>query len=342
MDRPLPTINEFILAKRQITPETAVQLATALGGTAKEWLDLESAYRLSLVQGSDSDVQRRAKLFDFAPVKDMERRGWIPKTKTADELEQELCRFYSIPDIHAAPEICANMRHGTGVETMNPEQRAWCVRARQLAASVHAEPFTEKSLKQGIADLRRIATWPDETRKVPAVLSEMGIRFVVVEPLPRSRVDGVALWIGNSPVIALSLRLDRIDSFWHTLGHEISHISHRDALVVDENIVGQERPLVTQQSEVELRADRDAASMLIDQSALDDFIMRVGPMYSRDRINQFANLVRIHPGIIVGQLQFRSEMSYSGMRELLARVRDIVTSTALTDGWGHSIKVEEN
>src|SRR5688572_1586283 len=80
MDRPLPTINEFIQGKRQITPETAVQLATVFGGSAKEWLDLESEYRLSLVEGIDPDVGRRAKFFDIAPVKDMERRGWIKKT----------------------------------------------------------------------------------------------------------------------------------------------------------------------------------------------------------------------------------------------------------------------
>ena len=342
MDRPLPTINELIQAKRQVTPETAVQLATALGGTAKEWLDLESTYRLSLVGNVHSDVERRAKLFDLAPVKDMERRAWIPKTNSAAKLEGELCKFFSISSIDEVPTIGANMRHGAGVDTMNPVQRAWCFRAKQLARSVHAENFTEKTFERGLNDLRKIAAWPEESRKVPAILSEMGIRFIVIEPLPHSRVDGAALWIDDAPVIAVSLRLDRIDSFWHTLGHELSHIENRDALAVDVDIVGKNRPTVVEQSEVEQRADREAASLLIDQATLDDFIVRVGPMYSRNRINQLANLLRIHPGIIVGQLQFRSELSYAGMRETLVKVRDIVTSTALTDGWGHTVGIEEN
>ena len=43
--------------------------------------------------------------------------------------------------------------------------------------------------------------------------------------------------------------------------------------------------------------------------------------------------------IIVGQLQHRGEISYRANREMLPKVRDAVVSTALTDGWGHSVKI---
>ena len=45
----------------------------------------------------------------------------------------------------------------------------------------------------------------------------------------------------------------------------------------------------------------------------------------------------MHPGVIVGQLQYLGEIGYSSNREMLVKIRDIITSTALTDGWGQSI-----
>ncbi len=50
----------------------------------------------------------------------------------------------------------------------------------------------------------------------------------------------------------------------------------------------------------------------------------------------------VHPGIVVGQLQHasRGELKYSQHRDMLAKVRDIVTTTALTDGWGHSLPTD--
>jgi len=88
---------------------------------------------------------------------------------------------------------------------------------------------------------------------------------------------------------------------------------------------------------VEARADSEAANMLIPREQLNSFITRVGPLYSKDRINRFANRIGIHPGIIVGQLQYRKEIPYSANREMLAQVREIVIQEALTDGWGKTV-----
>ena len=221
---------------------------------------------------------------------------------------------------------------------MNAAQRAWCFRAKSLAHSVAAGPYTEAGFDKGINKLRRLCGWPEETRKVSRVLADMGIRFVVVEPLPHTKIDGVAFWLdASSPVIALSVRFDRIDSFWHSLGHELSHVRHRDEPAVDTDIVGESRPSPVEQNPVERRADNEAASMWIEPEELNSFITRVGPLYSRARINQFANRLVVHPGIIVGQLQYRGEMGYQALRDTLVKVRDAVTSEALADGWGHVI-----
>jgi HTH-type transcriptional regulator/antitoxin HigA len=269
----------------------------------------------------------------------MQKRGWIKPTKTITALQGCLAAFFSLPEINRLK--AATLRASAQESELTPEQLAWCVRALQLAKSVPAKRFTNKSFAEGIPQLRALANFPENVRKVPKVLSEMGIRFVVIEHLPKSKIDGAALWLGDDwgrPVVALSLRYDRIDSFWHTLFHELSHIKNKDSYVLDVDIVGADRCLSHEAlSKIESRANEEAAEMLIPKEMLHSFIVRTRPFYYTEKIIQFANLIKIHPGIIAGQLQYRKEIDWSANRLMLVKVRDILISGAMTDGFGTKI-----
>jgi len=341
MGRPLPAINEIILGKRTVTPETAIALGSAFGTSAELWLNLESAFQLSKINIEDHEagaIRERAKLFESAPVKDLEKRGWIKPTRKIVDLRHELAHFCDVPEIE---KLRAAAKSSIQSDELTPEQLAWCVRALTLARSVPAQKFTRNSLESGIPKLRALADFPENVRNVPKCLSEMGIRLVIIEHLPKSKIDGAALWLGKDwerPVIALSLRYDRIDSFWHTLFHEISHIRHKDSFVVDIDLVGADRCLSSETvSEIENRANQEAANMLIPKEKLQSFISRTRPFYYGEKINQFANLLKIHPGIIAGQLQFKNEIKWAANRAMLVKVRHILISSALTDGWGITI-----
>jgi HTH-type transcriptional regulator/antitoxin HigA len=337
--RPLPTINLIINGKTSITPETAIELSNAFGTSPQFWLNLETAYQLSKIDAENTEIRERAKVFESAPVNDMQKRGWIKPAKTIAELQECLAAFFSLPEIYRLKN--ATTKATDRQPELAPEQLAWCVRALQLARSVPAKKFTSKSFADGVPQLRALANFPENTRSIPKILSEMGIRFVVVEHLPKSKIDGAALWLGedwDKPVIALSMRYDRIDSFWHTLFHEMSHIKHKDQYTLDVDLVGADRCLSNESlSEVENRANDEAAEMLIPKEKLHSFIVRTRPFYSTERLIQFANLLRIHPGIIAGQLQFRGEIDWSHHRKMLVKVKDILITGALTDGFGVSI-----
>jgi HTH-type transcriptional regulator/antitoxin HigA len=53
----------------------------------------------------------------------------------------------------------------------------------------------------------------------------------------------------------------------------------------------------------------------------------------------FAQKHGVHPGIVVGQLQRRKEITYAHSRRMLVRVRGLITPSALTDGWRHMASV---
>lgn len=332
MDKPLPAINEIINGKRTITALMAIHLESALGIPAEDWLELEARYQLSKVESDDGQTARRAVAFKYAPVKDMQKRGWIPQFDSVKQLEVELCDFFRVSALDTPPPIFANARSSTEGDSFSPEQVAWCMRAAQLAELIQCKPFSSESLEAAVGELRALARTVSGSREVPSLLARAGIRFVVVEHLPRTKIDGAAFWLDrNRPVIAVSLRYDRIDAFWHTLMHEISHIRHRDAFSPDSDILSAEPQGLDL---IEERANKEGAIALIADRELQSFVVRTRPFYKREKILGFANRIKIHPGIVTGQLQFRGEISYKSHRDFLEKVREHLLETSVCDGWG--------
>ena len=105
-------------------------------------------------------------------------------------------------------------------------QYAWLFRVRQLAMALRVPKFSPDKLRDAVPELERLMTEPEEIRHVPRILAEAGVRFVIVEPIPNSKIQGVCFWLDNntSPVIGLSLKGDFIDKFWFNLWHEIEHV----------------------------------------------------------------------------------------------------------------------
>ena len=335
LQRPLPTVNEIINAKRAVTPEMSVALGKAFGTPPELWAHREAAYRLSLVNQTDADTSHRARLYEMAPLKEMQKRGWISNTDSVAELDKELCRFLKIASVDDELGIHAVARKTFKSEEFSNAQRAWLMQAARIASVMKTRSFSPKSLENGLLELRKHAMHPERARFVPVVLAEMGIRFVIVEALPKSQIDGAAFFLEDNPdhpVIVLSLRYDRMDYFWYTLSHELRHIVHGDSLSLDANIVGEFK--CEHLSEIEARADKEGVEWLVPKIEMDSFILRVKPYFAKERIIQFSRRMGVHPSIVVGQLQHRRIIGWTNHRDMLEKVNGHVTSTAMTDGWG--------
>jgi HTH-type transcriptional regulator/antitoxin HigA len=235
------------------------------------------------------------------------------------------------------PTLSFAAKMSTSYSSLSPAHKTWFCRARHLARSVGAAKFKPTTFEQGLADLRPLIASEHDVRRIPKILAEVGVRLVIVEHLPKTRIDGAALWLDKEkqqPAVALSLRYDRIDSFWFTLAHEMMHIRYGDEWSVDDNLVGKEAIPSTEKPDYEQRADREAAEFLVSAREIEGFIARVRPLYSKKRIIQFANRIQVHPGVIVGQLQRRGEIGWEHNREMLVKVRAVLREAALSDGWG--------
>lgn len=337
--RPPRLISEIISGKRAITPETAKGLEAALGISAQFWMNLEATFQLSKTRIEDSVVARRAKLYGKFPVKELIRRAWVKQAKDLATLEANFCRFFHIDNIDESPTFQHAAKKCAYDDSAQILQLAWLNRAEQIAKQIDARPFSVAALKDATQSLKRCLRDVEDVKSAAAILVKAGVRLVVVEYLPGAKLDGACFWTnkGKSPVIALSLRLDRIDNFWHTLFHEVDHIVNgegKEAPIVDvvdvDHLGGASLPAQEQ------RANTSAANYCIDQAELRMWIANTPRVSSRSSILAFADRVGVHPGLVVGQLQHNGEIPYSFHRDLLEKVRSMVIASTPTDGFGAS------
>lgn len=337
-----PSLNLIITGKRSITTEMAKALGNAFGTSAELWLNLESGYQLSKAGSAKDSIARRSRLYSIAPVGEMSRRGWIETTTNIDVQESNLRKFFACQSLDAIPPLQMAARMSADYGETSPAQRAWGYRVLTLGRAVQASVFDPDKVAAEIPRLRSATLYPEAIREIPRLLASWGIRLVLVQHLERTKVDGATLWLDQErtmPVIGLSMRFDRIDWFWFTLIHELTHVKYRE-FAIDSDLIADAKGEggTSNVDEIEARANREAASALVPQDKLESFIIRKGPMFSRDSVIQFAKLHAVHPGIVVGQLHHRKVMPSKNLRDLLVQngVRCHILGQTITDGWGHS------
>jgi HTH-type transcriptional regulator/antitoxin HigA len=339
--RPVRLINEIIAAKKSITPETAVQLGASLGTSADLWMNLETQYQLSRVRTKDKEIERKAKLHARFPVRELIRRGWIESTRDVSVLEDQILRFYELASLDDIPRL-AHAARKTSYDDVSMLQWTWLFRVRQIAKTHVVKRYRPEALTGAIPRLKALLSAPEELRSVARVLNDAGIRFVLVEALPGSKIDGACLWLkADQPVIAVSARLDRIDNFWFVLRHELEHLLRehgKDALLMlDEDLCESSNASAAEEEKV---ANDAASQFAVTDGELVDYMSRVNPyFFSEERVVGFAGRLGVHPGLVVGRLQKRLEKTtyptpYKFLRAYLVKVRHILMQSAPTDGWG--------
>ncbi len=339
MGRQTSVVSAIVNGKRAISLDIATELSSAFGTSVDYWMNLEKSYQQFMRNRPDDSIGRRARLFQLAPVKEMAKRNWIEPSTDWTVIEKQVCAFLEISSLDDEPKAFAHAaKKSSPEEPATPAQAAWLIRAKKLAQGVQAAKFSDTSFADAMRNLKRLMQNPEDIRHVPKVLADGGIRFLVVENIAHSKMDGACFWLNDSPVIAMGLRYDRIDNFWYVLGHETGHVDKRDGFngdpIWDANLVGEDAIPFDQKSEMEKRADLFAQQLLIDQAAMENWIARIGPLYSKARITAFAKMNHVHPAIVLGQLQYRKEVDWSHSREMLVKVRHAITPAALTDGFG--------
>jgi HTH-type transcriptional regulator/antitoxin HigA len=146
-------------------------------------------------------------------------------------------------------------------------------------------------------------------------LEEAGIALVVEPHLASTHLDGAALLQGDRPVIGMTLRYDRLDSFWFVLFHELFHVIKHlrkgriegifDDLDVSDNI-----------DKVEHEADWLAGDALIPDEEWNAALARY--VRSSESVVALASELRISPAIVAGRIRHEA-VNYMILNDLVGQ-----------------------
>jgi len=166
------------------------------------------------------------------PIREMAARGWLDAER-AIKPTRETARLLLEPffaraggQLRTAPlyRRSKHLRAGKGMDGYS--LAAWTARIIQIAKEqAPVREFNPRVMEpEHIRSLVQLSRLDEGPRLAAEWLADRGVIMVVESQLPKTRLDGAAMLVDGTPVVALTIRYDRLDNFWFTLLHECAHV----------------------------------------------------------------------------------------------------------------------
>lgn len=289
----LPKVSEVLNEKRKLSLNMVKKLSSGLGISA----DVLIATPLD---GKNIDW------LEF-PIAEMRKRGFFKTNESLSEIKEyaaeKIAEFLNkIPGgMDLSPIMLKTSAHYRCNEKEVKSYALWIWQARilQLASLTPLKILYKKGTvnKELMKNLARLS-WSDNGPIIAKeFLNKHGIHLIIEPHFKQTYLDGaVCLDAKGNPIIALTIRFDKLDNFWFSLMHELAHIAlHFDGefeWFLDEKLDQ------ANQDPKEEAADQCAENSLISQIEWDS----VNLTSVKDILN-FAEELSIHPCIVVGRLR---------------------------------------
>jgi HTH-type transcriptional regulator/antitoxin HigA len=319
------TISKLINGLTGITTKLAHGISTVTGTSIELWTNLQSKYDNTLIKIEDmKSIDEECKLLDVIPYKYFTENGYLPKENKRVSKVLNLRKFLKVASLKVfqTPNMLANFRMSN--QKMNDKNilnsNIWLQTALNVADEIDVEPYNEKKLEKNIEVIRRMTIQKPNVffDNLNSLLNECGVAFVILPHLSNSGINGVTKWINKDKVlVALNDRSYKADTFWFSLFHELKHVQQRKLkkVLINSKIKTNDYP------EYEKKADEFARETLIPKVEFDEFINNGN--FDSNSVRVFAKKQNIHPGIVVGRLQYEEFISYSHLNMLKNRYKII-------------------
>ena len=322
-------LNQLVKGKTSLTRDTALGLERVLGSTAGFWLSREARYRARLAR---LQAQERCKdwisWLDELPLADLKKAHVIPDKRITEAskpaLVERLLNFFGI----ASPEQWHNCYGGMQASFRRAREdqsdlgaiTSWLRLGELEAEKLEVPKYNKARFEKSLRQIRELTVLPPQEFEpgLRRLCSDAGVKLVFVPAVSRAHVSGAARWLnGHSPLIQLSLYGKTNDRLWFTFFHEAAHILLHGSQKAD--IFLDDLGKAGQNSQREDEADQWAQELLIPPA----YLHEVRNLNSKAEILEFAAMLTIHPGIVVGRLQHDGLLGYA---TALNKLKDKVTT----------------
>jgi len=311
-------VSEILNRKRPLTVQMIRAISIGLGISADTLIGLSSP-----------DVEQPKSDIDWGkfPIKEMTKRGWLQalsgQAKTS--VEDIVRNFIFDSGLQFG---AASLRRTLSGEATSPTTQyalyAWLARIIQRAREKKDRLGSFEQDKLSSHFLKELAqlSWSEKGPLLAIeFLEKRGIAVIIEPHLKGTLLDGAALKdIDGTPIVALTLRFDRIDNFWFTLLHEVAHlwkhVGKEEAFLDNLSTDSEDRR--------EAEANRLAREAFIPRLVWKRCDAHIAP--SKESIEELARELKIHPAIIVGRIR-RELDNYSLFADLVGQdeVRSLLT-----------------
>lgn len=307
MGRPIKTINEIIQGKAAITADTALELERVLEVPASFWCGLEANYRERLARARSIEklAVDEAWLREL-PVKAMQERGWLVRTKEKPALMEALLRFFGVAGkdewkaIWEEPLVA--YRKSSAFTASAAALATWIRRGEIEGRKQDCAPYDAVKWKQALQELRLVSL-KQPSEWIPAIQSacnECGVAYVFIAELSGCHVSGATRWIREDCALILQSGRHKDDGhFWFTFFHEARHVLQgRQKKIWTIDTGDSERST----DPLEVDADGFAAEHLVPTRRVTQVRRENGGKMPVEAAIKLAAELRIAPGIVAGHL----------------------------------------
>lgn len=272
-----------------------------------------------LIAESSSRAQVTSQ-YDELPLKEMHKRGYFTGAPTSfrafkKQPDRWIGSFFRGTGVREfAPAYARSSAHYRSNKTIDEHSFiAWQAKviheARERPGVVYRQGVVDASFLEKVAELSIKADGPLVAREF---IEAHGIRVVIEKHLPKTYLDGAALLCEDGPIVALTLRHDRLDNFWFTLLHELAHVGwHLDQ---QHNAFFDVLDAPAETDTVEEEGDRVAADALIAHDVWADADVRQAPRAGA--AISFAQQIGRHPAIVAERIR-RDHQNYRLLTQLV-------------------------
>jgi len=293
-------VSEVLSGKRELTLAMIRALNTHLGIPAE-----------SLIKEPQAPLPKALADLEFSkfPLNDMEKNGaflgFNLGTARITEKAEEAIRWLvtHAGGFSAVPQFALRKNDGMRLNAKLDSYAllGWSLQVLHEAAEHPASGhfYRETLTEKFIQTLVSLSVTDDGPRQAREYLNKAGITLLALPHLAHTYLDGaVFMTEGQRPIIAMTLRYDRLDNFWFVLLHELGHLK-LGHLSDDQSWIADDLELPANDSRQEIEADDFASHMLLPA----DFSLDTQSKVSTTEVLRYASNHGVHPAIVAGRIQ---------------------------------------
>lgn len=295
-------ISNLINSKLKLSEEFALKLENVFNDVKAEfWMELESTYRLNLLREQKSpyeSIEEISKEYQFNYV--FKGLGYNIKKQA-----EEMLKILEVNSFDEVESKIQNLSYCFMEDGGNKKAIYLWVKLCEEEIDIQndmdfMEKFSREQLSEKILQFKNLMYTQDfnlALNNLRRFSNMLGIALVILEAIPNSKVRGATTIINEHPVIFLSKRFKRLDTFYFAYIHEIAHILSDDFKKVKYN--------VTLEVDDELESNTFTRNFFIDDNAYKNFLENhsTEDSISEEDIALFSKEQRIIPDVLLGYLE---------------------------------------